>query len=150
MRAGWKTHRIQTKVTRRFIPKKSHFHIHNQALHFAPLFLLPLKGFWRWGWTFGLLPCQTSWNGICPPSQTGGQAVTKKALPGCRPFWIHSSVTAQLQAIYLTLWPYNIGRHGWWRLLSGGMEFHWQPEESRRVCCLCHFSVKRRNLWSSG
>lgn len=82
MRAGWKHHRIQTKLTRRFIPNDIHFYNHIWGLHFS-LFLLRLKCFWIRGWTI-CFPCQTSWNGICL-LQTGGQAITERALPGCRP-----------------------------------------------------------------
>lgn len=142
MRAGWKHHGIQTKLTRRFLPKEIPFFTSTLGgLHFPPLFLRPLKCFWIWGWTSCLPRQKASWNGICLPSQTGGQAITERALPGCWPLWLHSTVTAQRQATSLTLWPHNLEAHigspGRWQLRSVGVECHWQTKGSMLLCVTC-------------
>lgn len=134
MRAGWKHHRTQTKLTRRFIPSDIHFYIHIWGLHFS-LFLLRLKCFWIWG----------QFASHAKPHEMGFvfcrqvAKLLQRGLCLAAGLWIRSTVTAQRQATYLTLWPHNLEAHigspRWWQLQSVSVVFHWQTKGSRRACC---------------
>lgn len=99
-------------------------------------------------------PCQTLWNGICLPWQTGGQAITERALPGCRPLG------------YAALWRPSARPHIW----PCGLAI-WRPtlaapggDSSGQLVWSCtgrqrgagegavpsHCSVQRRNFWARG
>ena len=140
LRAGSKHHQIQSRLTRGPSLKRSTFYLH---LGVYPSLLFSFRHFSAFGPGDGGV-CflrQASWNGICLPSQTGGQAVTERGL------WPP-----------LDTWPCDgaapghmsdpVGSLRWWQLRLVRAEFSWLTTESRSAAALQRFCVIGRDLWN--
>lgn len=126
----WSLNQINQQV---HVQRDPHL-IHTWGVHFSPHFFLPLMCFL----------CQASWNGICLPSQTGGQLLQRGLC-----------LAAGLLR-YATLWQHGARPHIWpcgltiWRPTVAGPggdssshlgESSLADRGERKDMCSCHFCV---------